>query len=88
MPQTEMTKSLVAALHNEQVDILGHPTGHIIQKREPVPGQTCRLIFDAAAGQGISLEINALLFDLTSPTPIAGWHANMGHGSRLELTQK
>ena len=61
MPRTEMTKRLVAALHNEQVDILGHPTGRIIQEREPVQADL-PVIFDAAAGQGISLEINAVSF--------------------------
>ncbi len=58
MPRTEMTKRLLAALHNEQVDILGHPTGRIIQEREPVQADL-PVIFDAAAGQGVSLEINA-----------------------------
>ncbi len=58
MPRTEMTERLLAALHNEQVDILGHPTGRIIQKREPVQADL-PAIFDAAAGQGVSLEINA-----------------------------
>jgi DNA polymerase (family 10) len=58
MPRTEMTERLLAALHNEQVDILGHPTGRIIQEREPVLADL-PAIFDAAAGQGVSLEINA-----------------------------
>jgi DNA polymerase (family 10) len=58
MPRTDMTKRLLAALHNEQVDILGHPTGRIIQKREPVQADLS-VIFDAAVGQGVSLEINA-----------------------------
>ncbi len=58
MPRTEMTKRLLAALHNEQVDILGHPTGRIIQKREPIQADF-PVIFDAAVGQGVFLEINA-----------------------------
>jgi DNA polymerase (family 10) len=58
MPLTEMTHRLVAALHNEQVDILGHPTGRIIHQREPVQADL-PVIFDAAAEQGVSLEINA-----------------------------
>jgi DNA polymerase (family 10) len=58
MPSTEMTNRLIAALHNEQVDILGHPTGRIIQKREPAL-MDLPVIFDAAAEQGVSLEINA-----------------------------
>jgi DNA polymerase (family 10) len=58
MPLAEMTNRLIATLHNEQVDILGHPTGRIIQRREPVQADL-PAIFDAAAGQGVSLEINA-----------------------------
>ena len=58
MPRTEMTNRLLAALHNEQVDILGHPTGRILQKREAVQTDL-PVIFDAAVGQGVSLEINS-----------------------------
>ena len=58
MPRTEMTARLLTAMHNEQVDILGHPTGRIIQKREPVQ-MDLPIIFDAARAQGVSLEINA-----------------------------
>jgi DNA polymerase (family 10) len=63
MPRTEMTKRMLAALHNEQVDVLGHPTGRIIQKREPVQADL-PIIFDAAAGQNVVLEINAAPFRL------------------------
>jgi DNA polymerase (family 10) len=63
MPPAEMSKRLIAALHNEQVDILGHPTGRIIQKREPVQADL-PAIFDAAAGQGVALEVNAAPFRL------------------------
>jgi DNA polymerase (family 10) len=63
MPPAEMTQRLIAALHNEQVDILGHPTGRIIQKREPVQADF-PAVFDAAAGQGVALEINAAPFRL------------------------
>ena len=63
MPSAEMTKRLIAALHNEQVDILGHPTGRIIQKREPVQADL-PAVFDAAAGQGVALEVNAAPFRL------------------------
>jgi DNA polymerase (family 10) len=63
MPRIEMTNRLLTALHNEQVDILGHPTGRIVQKQEP--GQAdLPVIFEVAAGQGISLEINAAPFRL------------------------
>jgi DNA polymerase (family 10) len=82
MPRNEMTKRLIAALHNEQVDILGHPTGRIIQKREPVQADLTA-IFDAAAGQGVALEINAvpLRLDL-SDTNCRMAHE---HGARFSI---
>jgi DNA polymerase (family 10) len=58
MPRTGMTKRVIAALHNDQVDILGHPTGRIIQQREPVQ-LDLDAVFDAAVEGGVSLEINA-----------------------------
>jgi DNA polymerase (family 10) len=63
LPPAETTKRLIAALHNDQVDILGHPTGRIISKREPVQADL-PAIFDAAAGLGVALEINAAPFRL------------------------
>ncbi len=58
MPRTEMTNRVLAALHNDQADILGHPTGRIIQQREPVQLDLA-VVFDAAVEHGVSLEINA-----------------------------
>jgi DNA polymerase (family 10) len=58
MPRTGMTNRVLAALQNDQVDILGHPTGRIIQQREPVQLDLA-LVFDTAGERGVSLEINA-----------------------------
>ena len=58
IPQAQMTNRMVAALHNDQVNILGHPTGRIIQQREPAQ-MDLAAVFDAAVEHGISLEINA-----------------------------
>lgn len=58
MPRTGMTNRVLAALHNDQVDILGHPTGRIIQQREPVQ-LDLPVVFDTAVERGVSLEINA-----------------------------
>jgi DNA polymerase (family 10) len=57
MTPTDMTNRVLAALHNDQVDILGHPTGRIIQQREPVQ-MDMDAVFDSAGELGISLEIN------------------------------
>ncbi len=58
LPRTGMTNRVLAALQNDQVDILGHPTGRIIQQREPVQLDLA-LVFDTAGERGVSLEINA-----------------------------
>ena len=36
MPGNEMTQRMLAAMQNEHLDIISHPTGRIIQQREPV----------------------------------------------------
>jgi DNA polymerase (family 10) len=53
-----MTERVIAAMHNDHVDIIAHPTGRIIQKREPLRLDLPR-VFAAAAGLGVLLEINA-----------------------------
>ncbi|HKZ22439.1 MAG TPA: DNA polymerase/3'-5' exonuclease PolX, partial [candidate division Zixibacteria bacterium] len=35
LPKEQMTKRIIKALENEVVDILGHPTGRLLGKREP-----------------------------------------------------
>ncbi|MDD1695430.1 MAG: DNA polymerase/3'-5' exonuclease PolX, partial [Methanoregula sp.] len=58
MPRDQMTNRMIAALQNDQVNILGHPTGRIIQQREPVQMDPAA-VFDAAVERNVSLEINA-----------------------------
>lgn len=53
----EMTNRLLRALENPYVDILGHPTGRRILKREPYPFDVAAVV-DAAAARGVALEIN------------------------------
>ena len=47
----EMTKRVLAAIHNEHVDILGHPTGRLLLRREP-SDLDLLAIFRAAAERG------------------------------------
>jgi len=54
----KMTNRLIAAMNNEYVDAVGHPTGRIIQKRNPYELNLER-VFEAAAGQKVMMEINA-----------------------------
>ena len=53
-----MTSRMIAAIQNEHVDAIGHPTGRIIQKRKPYNLNLDRVI-EAAVAQRVVLEINA-----------------------------
>ncbi len=53
----QMTDRLLRALENPHVDILGHPTGRLILRREPYPFDV-EAVVDAAARHGVALEIN------------------------------
>lgn len=54
----DATKRVLNALDNEYVTILGHPTGRIIQRREPL-AFNFEKIAQKAKDQKIALEINA-----------------------------
>ena len=53
-----MTERMVRAMEHPLVDALGHPTGRLIQRREPYEIDIDRVI-EAAVGTGTFLEINA-----------------------------
>jgi DNA polymerase (family 10) len=58
-PAAEMTRRLLAAVRNPNVDVIGHPTGRLLLgKREPSKfefGEVLRV----AAGEGCALEVNS-----------------------------
>lgn len=56
-PET-LTDRVVAALKNEHVDIIAHPTGRLLGRREPYPLDVSRIL-EVAAQTGTALEINA-----------------------------
>ena len=53
-----ITGRLISAIENRNVDIIGHPTGRIINQREPY-GLDLQAVLEAAARTGTALEINA-----------------------------
>ncbi len=53
-----VTARLLAAIENPFVDIIGHPTGRILGRREPLP-LDLDAVFEAAARTGTLLELNA-----------------------------
>jgi DNA polymerase (family 10) len=53
----QMTDRLLRAIEHPQVDIVGHPTGRLILKRQPY-AIDMEAAIDAAAKQGVAIEIN------------------------------
>ena len=53
----QMTDRLLRALENPHVDILGHPTGRLILRREPYAFDI-EAVIDRAVRLGVALEIN------------------------------
>jgi len=56
--QKELNDRLISAMHNDYVNIIGHPTGRIIHKREPLNLDLTE-IFKVASDLGIYLELNS-----------------------------
>jgi DNA polymerase (family 10) len=58
MSEKEMTDRMVAAMEHPLADVIGHPTGRLIGRREPYALDLDRVI-EAAERTGTFLEINA-----------------------------
>ena len=54
----QMTERLVAAIHHPQVDVIGHPTGRLLGRRDGYEFDA-KVVLQAAAETGTALEINA-----------------------------
>lgn len=57
-PREKITQRMIAAVRNPHVDIIGHPSGRLINKREPSDFDLDAVIA-AAAETGTALEINS-----------------------------
>jgi DNA polymerase (family 10) len=53
----QLTGRALAAVTNPHVDVLAHPSGRIVNRRDPLPLDWPR-VFEAAAKHGTALEIN------------------------------
>jgi DNA polymerase (family 10) len=53
----QLTRRTLAAIENPHVDVIAHPTGRIVNRRDPMPLDWPR-IFEAAARTGTMLEMN------------------------------
>jgi DNA polymerase (family 10) len=57
LSEQAMTERAITAMEHPLVDAIGHPTGRLIQRREPY-AIDLHAVFDAAARSGTMLEIN------------------------------
>lgn len=53
----QLTRRTLSAIDNEHVDVIAHPTGRIVNRRDPIALDWPR-IFEAAARTGTALELN------------------------------
>ncbi|MBI4795264.1 MAG: DNA polymerase/3'-5' exonuclease PolX [Deltaproteobacteria bacterium] len=58
MPRPEMTQRIIAAMENPHVDIISHPTGRLLKKREEYDISLDKIL-EAARATRTVLEINA-----------------------------
>jgi DNA polymerase (family 10) len=58
MDEREQTERMIRAMEHPLVDMIGHPTGRLIERREPYPIDI-DAIAEAAVRTGTFLEINA-----------------------------
>jgi DNA polymerase (family 10) len=57
MDEEQMTQRLLNAMDNPCLNIIGHPTGRLIQEREPYPVRM-EAVLDRAAERGVVMEVN------------------------------
>jgi DNA polymerase (family 10) len=58
LPREEQTRRIIAAIESGDIDVVGHPTGRIIEHRPPYDVDM-EAIVEAAARTGVALELNA-----------------------------
>ena len=63
MPQKKMTERIIKAIKNPNIDIISHPTGRLLKKREEYQVDFDRIL-RAAKQFGVALEINSYLYRL------------------------
>src|SRR5947209_13822770 len=76
----QMTDRLLRAIENPHVDVIGHPTGRLILKREPYPLDMTAIV-SAAAERGVALEINSQVDRLD----LNDIHARLARGRGVSL---
>ncbi|RKH38212.1 DNA polymerase/3'-5' exonuclease PolX [Corallococcus sicarius] len=57
LDEDQMTRRVLAALDNPHMHVLGHPTGRLIQSRDPYPLRM-EEVLERAAERGVAVEVN------------------------------
>jgi DNA polymerase (family 10) len=76
----QMTERMLRAVSNPYVDVIGHPTGRLILRREPYKVDVEALIA-AAATAGVAIEINSQIDRLD----LSDAHARLAHQRGVPL---
>ncbi|MFO8111614.1 MAG: DNA polymerase/3'-5' exonuclease PolX [Desulfosalsimonadaceae bacterium] len=76
-PIKQQTKRIIKAMDNPYLQILGHPTGRLLNKREPMDIDLDSIIA-AAAEKNVALELNAQPDRLDLPHPYCKLAADTG----------
>src|SRR5215468_9240101 len=58
LDRAEMTERMLAAIENPYTQIIGHPTGRLLLKREELP-YDMEKVLDACAKKGVAMECNS-----------------------------
>jgi DNA polymerase (family 10) len=58
LDRTEMTERMLAAIENPYTQIIGHPTGRLLLKREELP-YDMEKVLDACVKKGVAMECNS-----------------------------
>ena len=78
--ESAMTDRLLAAIESPYVDIIGHPTGRLLLRRQP-SRMHLDTVLDAAARHGVALEINSQMHRLD----LNDSHARLAHDRGVSL---
>jgi len=78
MEPDEMTRRMVRAIRNHNVDVIGHPSGRVLGHREPSSFDMGEILH-AAREEGCALEVNSQAdrLDLTDTACMAAKHAGV-----------
>jgi DNA polymerase (family 10) len=79
--EDRVTERILVAMENPDVDVIAHPTGRIVHKREGYAGLELERLFEKAKATNTALELNASPDRLDLPAEVA--RRAVGHGVRL-----